>query len=151
MTVPLTRHAARVLVVDARGRVLLFLGCDPDHLDGDTWWITPGGGLEDGETHRAGAVREVFEETGLVLREDDLGDVVLERQVEFSFAGTLYAQFEQFFLARIDSHQVDTVGFSALEQRFVLDHRWWTLAELHATQDRVFPEHLAELVERLTT
>lgn len=150
MTVPLTRHAARVLLVDGAGRVLLFLGCDPDLPDGGRWWITPGGGLDEGETHREGAVREVLEETGLVLHPDELSDVVLERQVEFRFAGTLYAQHEQFFLARVGAHEVDTAGFSPLERRFVLDHRWWTLEDLRATEDLVFPEGLADLVARLT-
>ena len=151
MTVPLTRHAARVLLVDGAGRVLLFLGGDPDLPDGGSWWITPGGGLDEGETHREGAAREVLEETGLVLHPDDLGDVVLERQVEFRFAGTLYAQHERFFLARVGTHEVDTAGFSALEKRFVLDHRWWTLEDLRATDDQVFPEGLADLVARLTS
>jgi len=31
------------------------------------WWSLPGGGLETGETLRAGICREVLEETGLVV------------------------------------------------------------------------------------
>lgn len=150
MTVPLQRRAARVLLVDAAGRVLLFLGCDPDDRAAGTWWFTPGGGLDPGETHRDGAVREVFEETALVLRPQDLGEMVLERDSQFTLAGTRYAQSEQFFLARIQTHDVDTAGFSDFERRFVLDHRWWTLDDLRSTAETVYPEGLADLIGRLT-
>lgn len=40
----------------------------------DTWCF-PGGGLESGETPRDGAVRELAEETGIVLRPDEVHDL----------------------------------------------------------------------------
>jgi len=138
-----------VLLVDAVGRVLLFLGCDPNERVAGTWWFTPGGGLEPGEDPRDGAVREVREETALVLRPEDLGEVVLERDAAFTFAGVNYAQSEQFFLARIDAHDVDTAGFSDFERRFVLDHRWWTVEQLRSTTETVYPDELAELLTGL--
>ena len=61
---PTPRPAARVIVLDSRGRVLLFraefLGRKQLRL-----WITPGGGLESGETHEQAALRELREETGV--------------------------------------------------------------------------------------
>ncbi len=139
-----------MLLVDATGRVLLFHGCDPDDRAAGTWWFTPGGGLEPGERPRDGAVREVREETALVLLPESLGEVVLEREAAFTLAGVRYAQSEQFFLARIGEHDVDTAGFSDFERRFVLDHRWWSVEQLRTTTETVFPEGLAELVHRLT-
>lgn len=146
---PVQRMAARVLLVDADGRVLLFLGCDPDDPAAGTWWFTPGGGLESGEDARDGAVREVREETALVLHPDELGEVVLERDAAFTLAGVRYAQAEQFFLTRIGQHAVDTAGFSDFERRFVLDHRWWSVEQLRTTTETVYPEGLAELLARL--
>lgn len=141
------REAARVLLVDGRDRVLLFLGCDPAQPDAGRWWFTPGGGLEPGESARAGAVREVFEETGLRLTEDDLAGPVHSETAEFSLGGDRYRQTGEFFLARVDAHDVDTAGFSALEQSFVLDHRWWTRDELRTTAETVFPASLLQLLE----
>lgn len=141
------REAARVLLVDGRGRVLLFLGCDPAQPEAGRWWFTPGGGLEPGESARAGAVREVFEETGLQLSEDDLTGPVHSETAEFSLGGDRYRQTGEFFLARVDAHDVDTAGFSALEQAFVLDHRWWTRDELRTTTETVFPASLLRLLE----
>lgn len=39
------------------------------------YWENPGGEVEPGETEKQAAVREVLEETGLVISEDDLTEV----------------------------------------------------------------------------
>src|SRR6478672_5767878 len=74
------RRTARVLVVDSDGRMLLFSDSDPG-LPGHRWWITPGGGVEPGESDLAAAVREVREETGLVVDERDLVGPIARRHV----------------------------------------------------------------------
>ena len=61
---PGVRVAARVLLVDPAGRLLLFQGFDP-HVPDESFWFTAGGGLEPGEELLAGAQRELREETGL--------------------------------------------------------------------------------------
>ena len=147
MTSPVARSAGRVLLVDAERRVLLLRGLDPAAPERGTWWFTPGGGLDPGETPRQGAARELAEETGLRLAPGALGEPVLHREIEFTFAGTLYAQSEQFFLARVPGHEVNTAGFSPLERASVLEHRWWTLPDLAATVETVYPQGLAQLLQ----
>jgi len=56
------RQAARVIVIDEDGRVLLVKFEFPD---GRVVWATVGGGLEAGETHEDAARRELAEEAGL--------------------------------------------------------------------------------------
>jgi len=57
-SVSVQRYAARVLLLDEAGRVLLFRGGDPHRPEAGTWWFTPCGGLDAGETvEDAGAAR----------------------------------------------------------------------------------------------
>jgi 8-oxo-dGTP pyrophosphatase MutT (NUDIX family) len=143
----LEREAARILLLDKRDRVLLFLGGDPAHPEHGMWWITPGGGLNPGESPHDGAVRELQEETG--LRASTLQGPVWSRVAEFDFAGERYRQSEVFFVLRVDSHDVDTAGFDALERVALVDHRWWSLDELTSTADIVYPRGLAAELARL--
>ena len=72
------RTAARVLVVTRDADMLLLVGHDaanPDH----TWVFTPGGGLRPGEDPRAGAVRELAEESGIDVAPVDLEGPVAHR------------------------------------------------------------------------
>jgi 8-oxo-dGTP pyrophosphatase MutT (NUDIX family) len=145
----LERSAVRALVVDASDRLLLFVGVDPHAPERGRWWFTPGGGLEPGETERAALVREVCEETGLILDPRSLGRPVWRRQAHFLFAGQWYHQSESFYLIRIEAHDVDTSGFQPLEASSVLDHRWWSVAELDASDEPRYPRELAGELRRL--
>jgi 8-oxo-dGTP pyrophosphatase MutT (NUDIX family) len=146
MTARALRLAARVVLVDARDRVLLLRWTDPSRPDRGAWWITPGGGLDPGEDYAVGALRELFEETGLQLTPGDLGPPLLERDIEPEVDGHRFAQHERFYLARVDAHVVDTSGFTAFEVASVLEHRWWTREELATTTERISPVNLLELL-----
>jgi len=150
MTVPLERRAARVLLVDGEGRILLQNCCDPSDPDAGTWWNTMGGGIDPGESPVQAAVRELVEETGLQVPADLLGEVVHERLTEFPFGGERYRQSEHYFLLRTDAFEAAPTAHSDLELVAVLGMRWWTLDELRATSERVYPEELLEVLERLS-
>lgn len=141
---PVVRRAARVLLLDAADRLLLFQGFDPGEPTRQPFWFTVGGGLDAGESVTDGAIRELHEETGLVGVE--LGPLVWVRDTGFRFEGVDYLQREHFHLARVTSATVDTGGFNDIERRSVLDHRWWSAAELNATDEVVYPPELAQLL-----
>ena len=144
---PVERRAARVLLVDGLDRVLLLHGCDPADDGAGHWWFTPGGGLDPGEEPAQAAARELAEETGLVVEPHALGPPVHARVARFRFAGSSYRQSEDFFLLRVQAHDVDSAGFTALERSAVLGHRWWPREQLRVTAERIYPVELLELLD----
>jgi 8-oxo-dGTP pyrophosphatase MutT (NUDIX family) len=147
---PLPRRAARILVIDGAGRVLLFRGWDPARPS-HRYWFTPGGGLDPGESPVQGAVRELAEETGLRVRPEALGKPVWEDVTTFPFDGEWYRQEQQFFLLRVPAWEVDTAGFDQIERGSIDEHRWWSLDELASTDDRVYPAELVGVLRRVLT
>ncbi|HZB50685.1 MAG TPA: NUDIX domain-containing protein [Mycobacteriales bacterium] len=148
MTVPTparARPTARVLLLDAAGRVLLM-----SHGDKDQAWISPGGAVEPGESLPEAAVLELAEETGLVVDPADLLGPVLRLRVLWSAGrGTWYDGDDNFFVLRADPFEVSAAGRTALEQRIIGEARWWSAADVRAATDPVFPECLADLLDAL--
>ena len=144
------RRAARALLIADRS-VLLIRGCDPTRPELGEWWLTPGGGIEAGESNEAAAAREVLEETGLALEPEQFGACVATRVAEFDFDGERYHQHEWFYAVRLARFVPHADGWDALEQRALLEHRWWTLDELIGTDARIYPFELAALMQAVLT
>ncbi|MDR1212733.1 MAG: NUDIX domain-containing protein [Propionibacteriaceae bacterium] len=138
------RRAARLLV-RSQGLVLLQLDSDPG-LDQVTWWTTPGGGLDAGESFAQAAVRELREETGLKVDQSDLIGPVAHRFVRHGYSDEVLLQ-EEFFFAldwpRPDP--LDTTGCTSEERATVRRVEWVALDRLAG--QRVFPAQLGQLLE----
>lgn len=141
------RPCAKVLLVDEDDRVLLFSGIDRTKPDVPPWWFPVGGALEPGETFAEAAVRETLEETG--LRIDDPGPVVFTRSLRWDFEGTDYDQEERYFLVRVRSFTPTPTAWTDVETATMRGHRWWSVDELRATDEQVFPEDLADRLTQL--
>jgi ADP-ribose pyrophosphatase YjhB (NUDIX family) len=144
---PRLPRAGRVIVLDPEDRVLLFRY--DDGPPNGRHWSTPGGGLNDGEDYPAGAQRELAEETGWT--DVAVGSEVHERTLVMGHADTVVRQHERFFLARVGTSRR---GLGEVDDMHVSDGiaawRWWTVAELDATDEVVWPPGLAGLIRRLT-
>lgn len=141
------RTGARVVLLDPAGRVLLLRGRDPTSPDSAPYWFTVGGGLEPGETSRQGAVRELSEETGLVLAEAELSGPVWHEVAEFGVGGRSYCQDQEFFVGHVaGAVEVDLSGRGEVELASIDQHRWWSVEELEVTAETVYPVELPTLV-----
>jgi ADP-ribose pyrophosphatase YjhB (NUDIX family) len=143
---PPNRLAARALIVDAAGRVLLFRGELPDRRP---WWFAPGGALDPGETYQDAVVREVFEETGLVVDATTLSTPVWSRDVAFVWDGVAERHIERYFLIRVEAHDVDTARFEPSEAAVIRAHRWWATNEIIDSDEVFAPGDIGALLAPL--
>jgi 8-oxo-dGTP pyrophosphatase MutT (NUDIX family) len=144
---PSPRRAARVIVRDADGRLLMFRGIDPAD-PGRPYWFTPGGGLDEDETFEEAAAREVSEEAGVEVVA--LGEVVFEDEVVFPFDGVTYRQRQRYYAVQLDRPgsgvSADRGRWTEDELRSVSEDRWWSLEELETTTEAIYPPDLPRLV-----
>lgn len=145
MTRPPHRRISRILLFDQNDAVLLLMTASPLLSTPVVRWLTPGGGVEDHESHAEGAIRELFEETGLSL--DEIGEPVWNVQGKSEFAdGTVQTTYAEYFVTR--TSRFDPVNDNWMENEFVdiTDIRWLTAEELEASGEPFAPLNLPDLI-----
>lgn len=134
------RPVARVLLIDDEDRILLF----DTRLPYTRVWMTPGGGLKPGERPEDGAVRELWEETG--VRGVTLSPCIWRVRFRFERAGLVYDQDERYFAARVSGDAVDDANREMKERSEIVEHRWWRLPEIRESAASFRPRELAGLL-----
>ena len=142
----LQRPSSRILLLDDNNRLLLFrFEHKNGPLTGQTFWATPGGALDAGETFEDAAVRELYEETGLKI--DEPGPQIAERLASFAApTGEMVEADERYFLVRAGGMAISRANWTELEHEVMATHRWWSQAELQATGEVIWPENVAEML-----
>ena len=147
MNEPRLRHSVRALIVDEVDRVLL---CRWD-MAGMTVWGTPGGGIEEGESHLAALRRELLEEVGLTL-ETESHHVWHQEVVPAQFAAGFDGVINDFYLVRTSAFEPRaTLSDEQLAAEDLTELRWWPLDEITAyVGNAAFaPRFLAPLLSNL--
>jgi 8-oxo-dGTP pyrophosphatase MutT (NUDIX family) len=139
------RPSARVVVVDEGGRALLFRVEDP-HDDKPPVWVTPGGGMEPGESPADTAARELLEETGVRVDPRDLLGPVAVCSGDWVFRGTPLSSVDWYFALRTETFEPSTDTLTDLEREIHAACRWWPADELESTDELVIPSGLAGVV-----
>ncbi len=144
-----SRSGARIVVTDG-SHVLLMADTDPG-IPGSRWWVTPGGGIDAGETPRQAAVRELAEETGLRVEPEQLLGPVAVRDVVHGYSDQVLHQHEWFFVLATGRFEADPAGLTEGEQQTMLGHAWQPLDRLDALPEPVWPAGIAALIDAAAT
>ena len=134
------RNSVRAIVLTPERQVLLMQIRAPQ--GGDPLWITPGGGLEDGEDAEAGLRRELMEELGLEAFE--LGPLLWRRHATFDWGEKRICQREDYRAVHVP--RFEPVMSDAVEAKVLEQFRWWPVAALATTDERFIPLSLHEIV-----
>ncbi len=136
-------------VFDPAGRVLLIY-FSVMRSDGPfTFWLTPGGEIEPGESPAEAAARELREELALNVPVE--GPVYLEHN-QFEHEGEMRDNTDHFFRVRCEPEAPHLTGLTPAEIAVMREARWWSAEELAAEQavgTRFFPVDIVARVQAL--
>ncbi|QBF28489.1 NUDIX domain-containing protein [Pseudomonas tructae] len=140
------RKSARLLVISPSNQVLLFRFEHADGaLAGESCWATPGGALESDETFEAAAIRELREETGIVVSTVAAPVDCREFPMLLPSGEEVFA-VEQYFVVQVEQRELSRAEWTAHELQVMTDHHWWSEQELRSTQETVWPEGLIAML-----
>ncbi len=138
------RSTSRLIVADRDDAVLLFLTYGKDHAIPPRW-ITPGGGVDPGEDFQVAGVRELHEETGLVV--ESVGEPFAH--VDFA-VNTDWHPYElghwEWFAIRTERFEPSDAGWMPDEHVDIVESRWWSVDELEASGASFEPTDLPALI-----
>jgi 8-oxo-dGTP pyrophosphatase MutT (NUDIX family) len=133
------RQGVRAVVLDPADRILLVRFEDVM----GSWWATPGGGVDEGESDADALARELREEVGLL--DFELGPLLWTRHHWHVDPTRWGGQQERHYLVRTDAFELAPSFTEAqLAEEGVHEARWFTLDELATVI--AGPRRLGELV-----
>ena len=141
------RRVVRAVMMTPDRNVLLMRVQEP--ISGNEFWVTPGGGLEPGESDEDALRREVAEETGATRF--SVGPHVWTRRCEFTWDNREYSQNEYFYLVQTDPFEPSMDANPARgEVSAFREFGWWSIDDIGRSEQTFSPRDLHSLLEKLS-
>jgi len=119
--------------------------CKDGTPTGKSFWGTPGGAVDEGETFEAAALRGLYEETGISVT--GLDRHLAERRFVLHLpTGEIVLAHEKYFVLQSNNPTITCDNRTNEDRREIAKSKWWRIAELRVTTETVFPEHLVDIL-----
>ena len=140
------RDTARALIQAASDCSVLLINMRGDN--GEMFWITPGGGIDDGESPEEAVIREIREETGFEgLLEPQL---IANARNSFTFNGCSYEDDESLYHVKVPKFTPSGDGNPCTAEReSSLGFKWWDISALLSSGEMLKPERLGKIIAEL--
>lgn len=150
----LERSSVRIIVLNSADELLLIqmrAGCAGQKTP---FWLTPGGGIEPGETFHQALYRELHEETGIVQAQvtEIIDPAVWYEEFVYERKGAPILFKQTFYMIRVDAPAVEIMANpDEHEQQMICGFRWWNVESVQqaAVTELFFPRLLPTLLPSL--
>lgn len=145
------RDVVRLVVLDASSQLLLLQTRDATDPNAEVVWQLPGGGIEPGESWADAAIRELREETGLLIGAALLDEPRWRRTATYRYRGARRLQHERIAIVRIPQRQPDVTSYGQDrdESDDCIGARWWLPPEIMNSTERFYPGRLPSLLSKV--
>lgn len=143
------RNSVKLILLNEKNELLL-MSTDDSGIKGKEgnyngrFWQMVGGKIEEGETLREGAYRELFEETGLTEEQVELGEPAWYGEVDLMMHGVLTKVKQSFVPARTKSSNVSLENLTDEEKPVCTKLEWFSLDKIKNCPDIIYPVLLTE-------
>jgi 8-oxo-dGTP pyrophosphatase MutT (NUDIX family) len=140
------RSAVRALLLSPEEELLMMKITEPG--SGRAFWLTPGGGMDAGESLLTSLRREILEETGLA--DFEIGPEVWHREHRFTWDGRAILQRERFYLVKVERFEPTAIYMpDDVERDAFGGFRWWPVWEIEQSSQSFAPRRLGRHLRSL--
>lgn len=143
------RNSVKLILLNERNELLL-MSTDDKGIQGKKgnyngrFWQMIGGKIEEGETLKEGAYRELFEETGLTKEQVSVGEPAWYGEVDLMMHGILTTVKQSFVPARTISSNVSLSNLTEEEKSVCTKLEWFSLEKIKSCPDIIYPVLLTD-------
>ena len=143
------RKSSRAIILNNNHEIFLFQYNFDYFENGNVVWITPGGGLEEGESFEMALKRELFEELGIQLNQ--CYKQIYYRNPIYSLKNGKLAQCEErFFLVYLEGKEFSYNNWTESENKRMLYGKWWSIEEIQQSDDEFFSSDIINILDNLS-
>jgi ADP-ribose pyrophosphatase YjhB (NUDIX family) len=146
------RNTVRLVLLNEKDKLLLMHIDDPRTKSigkkyGGSFWVTVGGQIEQNETVKDAAIRELFEETGIKDNEVTLGPIIWLRELDLILYGKSAHIKEQYIVARTNKSIVSPTQLTKDEMNIIKKLQWFSLQDIANSKETIYPQKLSALMK----